>query len=137
MFKLICVVQVFVAKLVGAVQDSDAPKNGSIILRCMHETAGVRYVEWWEDIENVPNNKIAANWIDGTHNDYLEWSGRTDIPSADGDLTINNLILDDDGIYTCRYGTSDTIPPWMTGAEYKLELTGNVHDDTFVVMKYM
>ena len=65
-----------------------------------------------------------AAWYDGIHEDYGQWEGRTNITSSEGDLTINNLIIQDDGRYTCRYSTSSR-PPDKTGAEYNLVIIGN------------
>ena len=88
-------------------------------------TEDVLWVEWLESYRSGSEQAVAI-WVDGWHTDDCteQWIGRTAITSSAGDLTINNLILQDNGTYTCRYGLSTKLPPKYTGAVYNLVIDG-------------
>ena len=104
---LICSIQCFNVKLYVAYEKISAPKDGNITMQCLHGTDGVDYIEWIESYGGG-SPKPVAQWIKGSHTDSPPWDGRTDIPSAEGDLTIINLILQDDGKYTSLWHEPST-----------------------------
>ena len=96
----------------------------------MHKTADVKWVDWYENYASGTERRPVAEWKNGVHRDAGQWQGRTNITSAEGDITINNLILEDDGIYSCLASDINGLPPYIGGAEYNLKITGTTYDNS-------
>ena len=97
-------------------------------MRCLHGTEGVWWIEWFKDLASDFNkHDDVAGWRYDTHYDYGQWKGHTSITSSEGDLTINKLIVQDDGRYTCLYITILNLHDIQTGAEYNLVIIGNAN----------
>ena len=71
------------------------------------------------------SNDYVTIWVDGyPPEDYGQWEGRTSMVTPEGDVTINDLQLIDDGRYVCRYDYYATPPGSEYGEKYMLEVTG-------------
>ena len=86
---------------------------------------GVDVISWVYGIDS--SDTYVATWLEGSEpTDYTQWKGRTNMTTPKGDLTINDLELEDDGQYVCKHDINASPPGRLVGARYMLEVTGKL-----------
>ena len=124
---LLCCMQLNVAACM------DVLPGDSVLLKCNHSTDGVIRVNWYYDFDGAL--QAVAYWgTQNGHEDYRQWEGRTEIISAVGDITINNLEVQDDGSYTCFGHDSQSS---IRGSTYTLNVIGKPIKKGVIAMNYM
>ena len=108
---------------ISSVEDIHSPQDGSVTLHCNHNEVGVNVIAWVLGLDS--SHTYVASWIDGYDPSYYgQWGGRTNMATPVGDLTFNNLGLNDEGRYVCKYDTNGVAPGTQYGERYFLEVTG-------------
>ena len=117
-------------------EEIKGPQGGSVVLECrpdlntdIVEESTLKKVFWYRDINTRSQDYVSLWTHDGLHEENVQWLGRTDINYNNGDLTIDQLILDDAGSYTCMYDTLIRGPavPVYQGSSLVLVITPGRH----------
>ena len=94
-------------------------------LQCKHGIEDVQSIIWYFNYK-TPEQSLVTRWT--VQNGTIEegqWIGKTNLKIPSGDIQINSLVFDDEGVYTCVYSTKSFELPTFEGSSYFLTVTGN------------